>query len=231
MKSLIKYSISALILARNEEDTIEKVIQESIKILPTLSTNYEILINDDASNDKTPEILDKLVKKYSFIRVFHQKSALGIRDGLEFLYKQAKGNLIFTNSGDGQYTIDDLPKMLKKIESGYDLVIGKRTSKQYSWKRNFISFCFNSIPKILFGVNLYDAGSIKLYKKEVLKNTTPSSKSVFNEAERIIIAHRLGYKITSVPAQHFLRKRGTTGIKLDIIFNSVLDMLRLRFYS
>lgn len=229
MKIPKKYEISAVITARNEQITVGKVINESIKILPNLAKKYEILINDDASSDRTPMILDSYAKKYPFIKVYHQRKALGISGGFEFLYKKAKFEMIFTNAADGQYTIKDLPKMIKKISEGYDIVIGKRVSKEkYNVFRRIISFSYNQIPKLLFGVNLYDAGSNKLYKTQVLRKIKPISKSVFSEAERIIRANKLGYKVSSVPIKHFKRKEGTaSSIRTRLILSCIIDMFRL----
>lgn len=226
-----KYSISAVIIARNEERTVAKVVNESIKVLPKLSEKYEILVNDDASSDNTPEILNSYAKKYPFIKVYHQKKALGISGGFEFLYKKAKYELIFINAADGQFTIKDLPAMVKKMDEGYDLVIGKRKNKiKYNFFRRFVSLMFNVLPKILFGVNLYDPGSNKLYKRGLLQSTKPQSKSIFSEAERIIRAYKLGFKISWVPIRHFERKKGTaSSIRLKQAIDSFKDMIKLYF--
>jgi len=224
------YSVSVVIPARNEESTIGTVLEEAVKLLPKITKKYEILINDDASSDKTSLILEQFSQKHKNILVFHQKKALGISGGFEFLYKRVKNELIFTLSADGEFSIKDLPKMIAKIYAGFDLVIGQRRSKKYSFPRKLISFMFNFLPKLLFGVDLYDAGSIKLYKKEVLKDTTPLSKSVFNEAERIIRSYKLGYKITSVQINYSTRQAGqASGAKLNNIILSFIDMLKLRF--
>lgn len=226
----MKYSISAVIIARNEESTIKKVIIESLDILPKLTKDWEILINDDASEDKTGHVLDFYSKRFPRIKVFHQKKPLGISGGFEFLYKKANKQLVFINAADGQYSIKDLPKMINEIDIGYDLVIGKRSNKiYYGILRKFISFIYNKLPEELFGVKLYDAGSIKLYKKEVLRKTVPFSKSVFSEAERIIRAQKLGFKITSISIRYFARKKGSSSVKFKIILDSIFDMLRVYF--
>lgn len=230
MNAKKRYSISAVIIARNEAATIAKVLDESIETLPKLTKEFEILVNDDASSDITANILDAYKKKYPRIKVFHQKKALGIAGGFEFLYSQAKYDLIFTNSADGQYTIYELPKMLKKIYEGFDLVIGKRKQKnQYNILRKISSYCFAVFPKVLFGTELYDPGSCKLYKKEFLKKTKPISKSVFNEAERIIRGYKEGYKITSIPVRYFARKKGRSTVGLNLIYASFKDMFKLYF--
>lgn len=226
------FSISALIIARNEQATVEKVIKESIRVLSKLTDKYEILINDDASSDKTTTILDLYAKKYSFIKIYHQKKPLGISGGTELLYSKAKYDLIFANAVDGQFTAYDLPRMVKKIYQGYDLVIGKRKKKiEYNIIRRIMTLCFAFIPKILFGKELYDPGSMKLYKREIIKNTKPLSKSVFSEAERIIRTYQLGYSIVSVPIRHFPRKTGrSSAIKLKLVVHSTFDMLKLFFF-
>ena len=229
--TLKKDSISAVIIVRNEESTIQTVVEESIQVLPRLTDKYEILVNDDASSDKTGNILDNLAKRYKFIKVFHQGAPLGISGGFEFLYKRAKNKLIFINSGDGQLTIKDLPVMLDKLNEGYDLVVGKRkTNKTYGFFRKIISWCYRTLPKLLFGYDLYEPGCNKVYKREVIKSTTPTSKSVFSEAERIIRAYEAGYKVGSVHINIFPRKKGSSSAaKPKIIFKSTLDMFRL-FY-
>lgn len=224
-------SVSAVIIARNEQATVGKVVRETIKVLSREASKYEILVNDDASTDKTGEILDTLSLKHPFIKVYHQEKPLGIASGLEFLYSKAKYQLVVTNSGDGEYDINDFTGLLEGIKGGYDLIIGKRNQKfQHNLVRRLISFCFNTLPRILFGVDLYDAGSMKLYKRRVLRDTTPSSESVFNEAERIIRAYRLGYKVNFVPIKYFSRReRRSSGAKFSLIIDSLKDMLRLYF--
>lgn len=225
----VSRSITAVIIVRNEEKTVRAIVEQTAKLLPKIAKRYEILVNDDASYDKTPKILDLLCQKYPFIKVFHQHAPLGIRDGWEFLYPKSKYQLVFTNSADGEYSVKELPKMLEKIDQGFDLVIGKRVNKQYKLKRKLISYLFNLLPSLLFGYNLYDAGSIKLYKKAVLKNTLPLSKSVFSEGERIIRAYRLGYKVTSIPISHFPRKGSSaSGARMGLVWAATFDMFKFR---
>ena len=230
MKS-IQPSISVVITARNEAKTIASVLEETIAVVKNLTRKFEIIINNDASDDKTTEILKKFAEKYQFIKAYHQKKPLGIAGAFEFLYRKAQYNLVFTNAGDGEYSSQELPKMLKKLNQGADVVVGKRENKHYGWTRKIISFFFNSLPKIIFKVSLYDAGSIKLYKKKVLEKTQPQSKGVFNEAERLIRASGLGYKIGAVNIKHYSRKGGkASGVKISLIIEALMDLNRL-FYS
>jgi glycosyltransferase involved in cell wall biosynthesis len=226
-----KPSVSVITIARNEEKTIKMVIESSLTALLKVTNNFEILVNDDASNDSTSKILDKLAKKNRSIKVYHQKKSIGIVNGVEFLYTKARYELLFINPGDGQYSAEDLPRMMKKIEQGYDFVIGHRIHKKYTIQRKMVSFCFNFIPELLFGIKLYDAGSTKLFKRKILSKTKPVSSGVFREAERIIMASRLGYKVTSIPAHHFKRKGGkASGVSYHLIVEALIDMVRFWIY-
>lgn len=223
-----KCSISVVTIARNEEKTISTVLEKAARLLPQIATNYEILVNDDASQDKTLQLAKQVKRTYPYIKIYHHSKPLGIAKGLEFLYQKAQYDVIFTNPGDGQYLIGDLPKFLHKYEKGYDLVVGKRHSKQYTFDRKIISHLFNYLPGLLFGYKLYDAGSVKLLSKNVLLATTPSSKGVFGEAERIILAYNLGFKVTSVPISHISRQGGkATGAKINLINEALMDMAKL----
>lgn len=224
----MKSSISVVVVARNEENSIAQVIQEACSVLPKVTGEYEILVNDDASTDRTSKILEGLRRRNHHIRVFHQPTALGIARGMEFLYNKARYEYVFILPGDGQYTIDDLPAMLKVAQRGCAIVVGKRTHKQYGLWRSIVSFFFNRLSLLFFGVDTIDAGSTKLYRKEILLKFRLLSRGVYNEAERIIRASYAGYKIGWIPAHHIVRTGGkATGAKPALIREAVADMICL----
>jgi len=226
----MKPTVSVVVIARNEENTITQVIKETCAVLPGITRGYEILVSDDASTDKTPEILDKLRRRNHHIHVFHQKTPLGIARGLEFLYQKARCQYVYILPGDGQWTVADLPAMLGAAERGYDIVVGKRIRKQYTAERKIISYLFNSMTQLLFGVETFDAGSTKLYRHHILKQLIPISRGVYNEAERVVRASYAGYTISRVPVRHFGRLGGrASGAKFSLIKEAVADMFHLWF--
>src|SRR4030042_2699647 len=157
----MKPTISIVTIAKNEEHTIADILEEAIPVLKTVASKYEIVVNDDASMDRTPQILDKLRRKYPCIRVFHQSRSLGIAQGVEFLYQKARYTYVYILPGDGQYTAHDLQRMLTKALAGCDIVVGKRVQKRYTLWRAIVSYLFNMSARIFFHVETFDAGSIK----------------------------------------------------------------------
>jgi glycosyltransferase involved in cell wall biosynthesis len=226
----MKPTVSVVVIARNEQNSVARVVGETCGVLPGITSGYEILVNDDASTDGTSKILDELKRRNNHIHVYHQKKPLGIARGLEFLYQKARCQYVFILPGDGQWTAADLPEMLIKAERGYDIVVGKRIQKLYTVERKIISYLFNGLTQLLFNVETFDAGSTKLYRKTILKTIIPISRGVYNEAERIVRASYAGYMIGWVPVHHFGRSGGrASGAKLSLVGEAAVDMLRLWF--
>jgi glycosyltransferase involved in cell wall biosynthesis len=226
----MKPTVSVVVVVRNEENSITQVIKEVSSLLPRITSGYEILVHDDASTDKTPEILEDLRHRNKHIQVYHQRNRLGIARSLEFLYKKGQCRYVFTLPGDGQYSIKDLPDMLEKAADGCAIVVGKRIHKQYTPERLLISFLFNALSFVMFGIHTIDAGSIKLYRRSILSEFQPVSRGVYNEAERIIRASLAGYVIGSSPVHHKPRSGGrATGAKPRLIWEAFTDMVRLWF--
>lgn len=224
----MKPTVSIIIPVRNEKEAIALVLDELLRAMDTVTSTYEILVNDDASTDGTGAILDSYEKKSRRIRVFHQKTPLGIARGVEFLYTKAHYSYIIIHSGDGEYTAQDFPSMIRLAQERYDIVIGNRVRKQYTPWRKMVSALYNGLTYIIFRVPIYDAGSIKVYRRHVIETIIPISKGVYNEAERIIRATKAGLSVCSVPAHHNKRHSGiATGAKLPTIVIACTDIVRL----
>jgi glycosyltransferase involved in cell wall biosynthesis len=224
----MKPTVSVVVIARNEEHTIGDVIRETCALLPKISSRYEIVVNDDASADRTGEILEALKKHNNHIRVYHRKKPIGIAMGLEFLYTCARLDYVFILPGDGQYTVRDLPPMLDKAVNGADIVVGKRIRKQYAADRMTVSYLFNALSWVLFGVDTIDAGSVKVYNRKIFNTFKLLSRGVYNEAERIVRATYAGHRVSSAPAHHYGRSGGkASGAKPALIIEAVTDMFRL----
>ena len=221
---------SLVIPVFNNEDTLVEQIKECEEIVSRICSDYEIIICDDKSRDNSANLIRKhFQNKSHFNIVFHSKNK-GIAKTIRELYSKAKFDYIVLFSVDGSWDPKDIEKLLlKAIESKSDMVIGKRNKSQYSMYRKIISFFYNTLPIIFFGVKTTDAGSIKIMKKKVFDSTKLVSKSVFFEAEIIIKAKKNGKIIESVPI-HFKKhknKKGNGG-KINLVASSLKDILVLR---
>jgi glycosyltransferase involved in cell wall biosynthesis len=217
--------------AYNEEAAIERVIGEHFEVLSALRTllsGWEIVCLDDASTDHTWEVLQRLQSAFPGLRLVRHPQNEGIHVSFRRLYEEAQGTHVYSTGSDGQWPAENLQHMLERLLAGADLVVGVRTNRRevYGVPRLALSLGFNLACQWLFRVPTKDAGSVKLGAREVFLLPLVS-RSPFSEAERIIKAHRLGYKVGFVPVRFRSRSGGkATGANWKNIFASVWDLLR-----
>lgn len=220
-------SVSVCFPAYNEEATIENVLCEAHELFSESGIEYEILVCDDGSGDRTGLIAEQVASRLPRIRVLHNPANLGIRATFERLYREASKDFVFLNSTDGQWETAVLFDMLPAARD-FDIVIATRKDKHYGSVRGFVSWTFNFIPSLLFGVETYDAGAVKLVRREIIERFTLVSRSPFSEAERLIRAARAGYRITIHPVDVSQRQTGRArGVSLPAVTEAVKDVLRV----
>jgi glycosyltransferase involved in cell wall biosynthesis len=220
-------SVSVCFPAYNEEKTVGGVLQHAYELLTSWQLNFEMIVCDDASKDGTGGIVDRFAEGKPEVRVIHHPVNKGIRDTFEDLNHAARNDFIFLNSTDGQWKTESLIEMLP-MTSNWDVVIASRKKKPYGPGRLFISSVFNLIPFILFGVKTYDAGAVKLIRKEIIEKFPLISKTPFSEAERLIKANRAGYRITEYPVDVEYRKTGkSTAVKWKVLKLTLMDVVNV----
>ena len=219
-------SLTIAIPAYNEEQNIILTVETANFNAKKLTRNYEILVINDGSSDKTGEILNNLKSRFSHLKVSTHKNNLGIEPTLKDLYMLAKKDLIFFNGADNEIKMSILPSLIKKMDEGFDIIVAKRKVKKYNLFRKFVSWGFNFFTKLLFGVEVYDAGCAKLVKSCIYRSLDIKSTSVFAESERLIKASKAGYKIASVPVVHYPKAKPNQ-LDLKLVFASIKDMLLL----
>ena len=220
-------SVSVCFPAYNEEASIKEVLEEAHELLSGSGLDYEILVCDDGSADDTPKIIEETRKRIPRLRaLFHERNR-GIRETFEHLYSECSKEFVFLNSTDRQWKTQILFDMLP-LAKDWDIIIASRKSKHYSPARRLVSWAFNLIPRILFRAETYDAGAVKLVRREIIERFPIVSKSPFNEAERLIRAARAGYRITEYPVEITTRQTGKArGVSLHSVTEAVKDVFRV----
>lgn len=225
------FFLSVAMGAFNEEASLERVILSHAQVLQNLQPRvpeWEIVCVDDGSSDTTPQILDRLQSRLPELRVIRHQRNQGIAATQAHLYREVRGTHVYFTGSDGQWPPENLPRMLQLVLAGADLVVGVRENRRevYSLGRQFVSFAFNLLPLLLLGVKTSDAGSVKLGRRELF--TLPLvSRSPFAEAERIVQAHRSGYKVDFIPIRFDKRSSGKAkGASWSNILSSTADLLR-----
>ncbi len=221
--------LSVVMPVYNEEAALEETLREHVRVLEGLGRNdWEIVCVDDASRDRSAEILDQMSRDDSRIRVIRHAQNRGIYESFDDLFRNAKGTYIYMTGSDGQWPAENLERMLPLISRGADLIVGVRQNRNevYGLKRQIVSHAFNFLPRILFGVRTADAGSIKLGRRDIF-HFDLISRSPFAEAERIIQARMRGYRVEFVPIMFRTRNGGKEyGAKWTNVKRSLHDLFR-----
>jgi glycosyltransferase involved in cell wall biosynthesis len=225
--------LSVVMPAYNEEAAIEGVVREHVAALGKLAAaipDWEIVVVDDGSKDRTAAVLERLAVEISRLRVVRQENQ-GIFGAFTRAYREARGTHVYSTGSDGQWPAENIGPMWQKLEAGYGLVVGVRQNRRevYTPARRVISKMFNLLPRLLFGAPVEDAGSVKLGVRRAFELPL-ISRSVFFEAERIILAHRTGLRVGFVPIEFLQRKGGKAmGASWKNLRNSSIDLLRCMF--
>ncbi len=222
--------VSVVIPVYNEEKNIPILYRELVDVLKKLPYDYEIIFIDDGSTDKTMEVLsdiaskDKKLKVISFARNFGQTPAM--MAGMD----AAKGDVIVTMDGDLQNDPSDIPKLLEKINEGYDVVSGWRKNRKDTFiSRRLPSVIANWLIGKLTGVKIHDYGcTLKAYRTNVIKRLR-----LYGEMHRFIPA--LASNVTSVnriveiPVKHHPRIHGKSKYGISRTFKVIVDLLFILF--
>lgn len=221
-----KLAVSVVTPIFNDVLTIEQVLLSLDAILAKRKIPYEIVCIDDCSSDGSLTVARRLAKSIPALRIFSHTINMGIAYTYRELYKHARGGRVVLFSLDGEWDPHDVERLLNKKE---DIVIGCRVHKQYSLWRSFVSYTYNVLMRVLFGVSTRDAGSIKVFSREVLATIPILSAGVFDEAERLIRAVKKGYTLGYVPITHFKKVKKKRGIQFRHVAEAVVDMFRVYF--
>ena len=222
--------ISVFFPTFNEEGNIEVTVKKAVKVLQDLNLEYEIIIVNDGSKDKTGQIADGLARTNSHIRVIHHPKNLGYGEALKSGFYNAKYDTIVYTDGDGQFDFAEVTRFLEKTED-YDLIIGYRLKRQDPFFRIIFKIGWGLSVFTFFRLALKDIDcGFKMVKRKVLQKIPhlKSQRGAMINAEIVIKAKKAGFKIGQVGVTHYPRLSGKpTGASLNVIFKSYIDLVKL----
>ncbi|MFB3895913.1 MAG: glycosyltransferase family 2 protein [bacterium] len=221
--------ISVIIPLLNEESSIPQLHTELMKALTPLDKTFEIIYVDDGSTDKSFQLLSEIhrqaqqqTKIIQFRRRFGQTAAMSA--GIA----QAQGNIILMLDADLQNDPADIPRLLEKMDEGYDIVSGWRVHRQDKYLSRILpSKIANWLIGSITGVRLHDYGcSLKAYRAEVIKDLR-----LYGEMHRFIpaLASWFGANIAEIPVQHHPRRFGKSKYSLSRTWRVILDLITVKF--
>lgn len=221
-------SISAVLPAFNEEENIETSALKMLDVLKTLPfSEYEVIIVNDGSKDRTAEISDALAAKHKEIRVIHHPSNLGYAQALSNGFTSAKSELIFYTDSDNQFDVKELKNFIAPIED-YDLVCGFRIYRYDPLTRLFLSWGFNLMVRLIFRIKVRDIDcAFKLFRKDIFDKIKIESQRFFVDAEVLAKARYHKFSMTELGVRHYPRTAGRSTVRPSHIFYTLQELAKI----
>jgi len=223
-------TLSVFFPAYYDEGNIGKVVDKAVEVVESLGLkDYEVIIIEDGSPDRTGEVADELAEKYEKVRVIHHEKNMGYGATLRDGFMSSKMEYVFYSDGDNQFDMEDLRKFMALIPFT-DIVVGYRKQKQYSLYRKFTSLCYNYLLRLLFDIHYWDIDcAFKLFKADLFKKIQINSIDAFIDAEIMLKAKLLGYSSTELGVLHLPRVDGiSTGARPSVILRTFREIYEYR---
>jgi glycosyltransferase involved in cell wall biosynthesis len=221
--------ISVVIPVLNEQENIVPLYERTLKVLQDNFKSYEIIYVDDGSTDRTFQVLNDINSKSNCLKVIRFRRNFGKAAGLSAGFAKAEGKYIVTMDGDLQDDPAEIPKFIKIMEKGYDMVTGWKTTKHKGSLRTIPSRVFNYMARKITKVKLHDFNCpFKAYRNEVVKDI-----SLYGEMHRYIpvLVHGKGYRIAEVRVANYPRRFGKTKYGTKRILKGMLDLITVKYLT
>jgi len=220
--------LSVVIPIFNEEENIIPLYGELKNVLEDMKTQHEIIFVDDGSDDNSNEILHRLAQDDKGIKVIQFRKNFGQTAAIAAGVEHAQGEVIVTMDGDGQNDPRDIPRLLERLEQGYDVASGwRKNRKDPLLNKRFPSALANKLISWLTGVRLHDYGcTLKAYRRDILKDV-----HLYGEMHRFIPAYAswVGARITEMEVAHHPRRHGKSKYGLSRTTSIILDLMTFLF--
>src|SRR5450631_109497 len=220
--------LSIVIPIHNEEHSILPLYDRLTLVLEQVQRPYEIIFVDDASRDRSFELLANLVETDARLKVIRLRRNFGQTAALSAGFDEAQGKIIISLDGDLQHEPEDIPALLAKIDEGYDIASGWRKNRVDNMvMRKIPSRIANWLMSKASGIDLHDFGTtFKAYRAEVLKEV-----NLYGELHRFIpaLASFYGARVVEVPISNVPRAAGDSHYGIGRTFRVLFDILTIRF--
>jgi dolichol-phosphate mannosyltransferase len=219
--------ISVVVPVHDEERSVALLYDELRSALEPVEAPWEAIFVDDGSTDGTFAALTRLHSATENVRVVRLRRNFGKAAALVAGFDQARGEIVVTIDGDLQDDPAEIPRLLAKLDEGFDLVSGWKAHRRDRLTRRLTSRLFNAVTSRVSGVRLHDMNSgLKAYRAEVVHGLR-----LYGELHRFIpvLAHYRGYRIAELPVNHRPREHGRSRYGIERYLRGFLDLLTVSF--
>ncbi|MFZ1081375.1 MAG: glycosyltransferase family 2 protein [Candidatus Kryptoniota bacterium] len=222
-----KIDISVVVPLFNEEQSLMPLSLSIRDALDRMNGTYEVIFVDDGSTDNSLKVLRDIHRKNRRFKFISFRKNYGKSAALSVGFQHAVGRIIVTMDSDLQDDPNEIPRLIDKLDAGYDLVNGWKKKRHDPISKTIPSKLFNLTTSLMTGIKLRDFNSgLKAYRREVVQNI-----KVYGEMHRFlpVLAHLAGYKVAEIPVVHHPRKYGKTKFGLSRFWHGFLDLVTILF--
>lgn len=220
--------ISIVVPVYNEQDNVEAVYSAITSALQSMGCSYEVVMVDDGSSDGSYSVLARLASEDTALKVIRFRRNFGQTAAMSAGFDAATGNIIIPMDGDLQNDPADIPRLVDKINEGFDVVSGWRRDRKDTFvTRKIPSMLANALISGQTGVHLHDYGcTLKAYRREVLDGI-----NLYGEMHRFVpaLASQFGARVTELPVNHFPRLHGVSKYGISRTMRVILDLMTVKF--
>lgn len=219
--------ISVVVPVHDEERSVARLYDEIADALAPLDRAWEVVFVDDGSTDGTFGALTRLHDGHDNLRVVRLRRNFGKSSALQAGFEESQGEIVVTIDGDLQDDPAEIPRLLAKLEEGFDLVSGWKTKRRDPITRRVPSRVFNWASGAVSGLRLHDLNcGLKAYRAEVVDGLR-----IYGELHRFlpVLAHYRGFRVAELPVNHRPREHGRSRYGLERYVRGFLDLLTVTF--
>ncbi|MBI3925177.1 MAG: glycosyltransferase family 2 protein [Armatimonadetes bacterium] len=223
-------SLSMVVPAYNEEELVEEFLQKSVQDLSAVAEDWEIILVNDGSTDRTSELAHRFAREVPQVKVVDLAENVGNGANVEVGFRQATRDIVFNNTVDAFFNTEDLRWILPHFEN-YDSISGYRTdlSANNAYQK-LLTTVNRGLIRLLFPLKLKAYQTVQFHRRELFEQIEVEGRSSFVSPELLLKAHYLGYSIGEVPVVFHPRTRGTAkGGGIKHVLRSMRDIFRFWF--
>jgi glycosyltransferase involved in cell wall biosynthesis len=220
--------VSVVVPIYNEAQNLPELYRELVTCLDKQVFDFELILVDDGSIDGSFDIMEKIAPTDFRFKAIRLRRNFGQTAAMAAGFDAASGEIIVPMDGDLQNNAQDIPRLIEKIDEGFDVVSGWRKSRKDTFvTRKLPSIIANRLISKMTQVPLHDYGcTLKAYRKDVLKRV-----SLYGELHRFVpaLAFQAGARVTEIPVDHRPRTAGVSKYGIDRTLRVVLDLITVKF--
>ncbi len=221
-------SLTVFFPCYNEQANVVRTTEAALRACRRISDDFEVIIVNDGSGDRTGELAERLAEKDPCTRVAHNRTNLGYGGALQRGFREATKEWVFYTDGDGQFDFEEIDKLVPMLER-FDIISAYRIDRKDSISRAVNAWCWTKLVGLMFGLNLRDIDcAFKIFPRKLFDQIEMHSTGALIDTEVLAKAKYLGYRIGQTGVHHYPRVAGEqTGANLRVIARAFRELIRL----